>query len=149
MNWLTRMRSIPFGLVFVLYSGLAAAATPPAKVTVPDKIPGTTLVNAEGMIALATKTPDLVIIDARIEGDRKHGFIEGSVSLPDLQTNCASLAKVIPKKSSPTLFYCNGVNCGRSVTSTHIALKCGYTNLYWFRGGYEEWTDKNYPVVAN
>jgi rhodanese-related sulfurtransferase len=149
MNWLSRFRNVLFGLIFVLYSGLVAATPPAVKVVIPDSIPGTTLVNAEGVIALAAKTSDLVIIDARIAGDRKHGYIEGSVSLPDLQTNCASLAKVIPKKNSPVLLYCNGVNCGRSVTSTRIALKCGYTNLYWFRGGYEEWLAKNYPFVVN
>lgn len=149
MGRLSRFPSVLFGLIFILCSEVAAATPPAVKVFTPDKIPGTTLVNAEGMITLAARTPDLVIIDARIAGDRKHGYIEGSVSLPDLQTNCASLAKVIPKKSSPALLYCNGVNCGRSVTSTHIALKCGYTKLYWFRGGYEEWTAKNYPVVVN
>ena len=149
MNWLSRFRSVLFGLAFVLCAGLADATPPAVKVIVPDNIPGTTRVDAEGVIALAAKTPDLIIVDARIEGDRKHGYIEGSVSLPDQQTNCASLAKVIPKKTSPTLIYCNGVNCGRSVTSTRIALKCGYTKLYWFRGGYEEWLAKNYPFVVN
>jgi rhodanese-related sulfurtransferase len=149
MNRLSRFSSVLFGVVFILYSEFAAATPPAVKVVIPDNIPGTTLVNAEEVITLAAKTPNLVIIDARIAGDRKHGFIEGSVSLPDLQTNCASLAKVIPKKSSPVLLYCNGVKCGRSVTSTQIALKCGYTMLYWFRGGYEEWLAKNYPTVVN
>jgi rhodanese-related sulfurtransferase len=149
MNWLSPYRSVLSGLALVLCSGLAAATPPAVAVIIPDNIPGTTLVDAEGVIALAAKTPDLLIIDARIAGDRKHGYIEGSISLPDQQTNCASLAKIIPKKTSPTLLYCNGVNCGRSVISTRIALKCGYTNLYWFRGGYEEWLAKSYPFVVN
>lgn len=148
MNCLSRFRSPLFGLALMLCSGLAAATPPAVKVIIPDTIPGTTRVDAEAVIELASKTPNLVIIDARIEGDRKHGFIEGSISLPDAQTNCASLAKIIPKKNSPTLFYCNGVNCGRSVTASKIALKCGYTKLYWFRGGYEEWLAKNYPFVV-
>lgn len=149
MQWLPHSRNVLLSLLFVLCSKLAVAAPPAVKVVIPDNIPGTTLVNAEELIALAAKTPDLVIIDARIAGDRKHGYLEGSVSLPDLQTNCSSLAKVIPKKNSPALLYCNGVNCGRSVTSSRIALKCGYTNLYWFRGGYEEWLAKSYPFVVN
>lgn len=149
MTGLFRLPGVSLGLTLALCSSLAAATPPAVKVAIPDNIPGTTRVDAEGVIALAAKTPDVVIIDARIVGDRKHGYIEGSVSLPDEQTNCASLAKIIPKKSSPTLIYCNGVNCGRSVTSTRIALKCGYTKLFWFRGGYEEWLAKNYPFVVN
>ena len=148
MNWFPGYWHPVAVLTLALSCGSAGANPPAEKIAIPDNIPGTTRVDAEGVIALAAKTPALIIVDARIDGDRKHGFIEGSVSLPDEQTNCASLAKIIPKKDSPTLIYCNGVKCGRSVISSRIALKCGYTRLYWFRGGYEEWTAKNYPYVV-
>ena len=113
----------------------------------PLLIPGTIKVSAEGVLDLVEKIPDLLIIDARIRADRKQGYIEGSISLPDIVTNCASLGKVISKKNAPVLFYCNGVKCGRSVKSSRIALKCGYNNIYWFRGGYTEWRAKNYPFI--
>lgn len=113
----------------------------------PNAIKGTTKVFAEDVIDLAEKIPNLIIIDARIHSDRRQGFIEGSISLPDIDTNCKSLAKIIPKKIDPVLFYCNGVKCGRSVVSSRVALKCGYNNIYWFRGGYEEWKAKGFPNV--
>lgn len=113
----------------------------------PLLIPGTNKVFAEGLLDLAEKIPNLLIIDARIRSDRKQGYIEGSISLPDIETNCESLAKVIPEKIAPVLFYCNGVKCGRSVKSSRIALKCGYNNIYWFRGGFEEWTAKHLPFI--
>lgn len=122
-------------------------AVPAAAETSPDRIEGSTLVNAEGFIELVGKIPDLLVIDSRIPGDRKQGYVEGSVSLPDVDTTCDSLAKVIPKKESPTLFYCNGVKCGRSATAVKIALGCGYKNIYWFRGGFEEWLAKGYPYL--
>jgi rhodanese-related sulfurtransferase len=124
---------------------LSALAAP--KVAIPDNIPGATTVDAEGVIDLADKMPELVIVDSRITGDRKMGYIENSVSLPDIKTNCASLAKVIPDKKTPVLFYCNGVQCGRSVVATRIARQCGYAKLYWFRGGFEEWRSKRYPYL--
>lgn len=144
-------RACSMTLVFAL-SGLLLASTAYAKgpkIPIPDQIPGVTRVDAEGVIGLTEKIPDLTIIDSRISGDRQQGYIEKSVSLPDTKTDCASLKKVIPKKSSPTLFYCNGVKCGRSVVAVRIALKCGYTNLYWFRGGFEEWLAKHYPLVQD
>ena len=113
----------------------------------PLTIPGTMKVSAEKVIELAEKLPDLVIIDARITSDRVQGYIEGSISLPNINTNCNSLAKFIPAKNAPVLFYCNGVKCGRSVKSSRIAIKCGYTNIYWFRGGFEEWKAKKFPIV--
>lgn len=110
-------------------------------------IPGVKKVDAEQLIQLATDIPNLLIIDSRIVSDRSHGYIEGSLSLPDIKTNCDSLASTIPDKQHPTLFYCNGPKCGRSARAVQIAQDCGYTNLYWFFGGFEEWRDKNYPYI--
>jgi rhodanese-related sulfurtransferase len=113
----------------------------------PLLIPGTTKITAEEVFKIAEKFDDLVIIDARIRSDRSQGYIQGSISLPDVETNCDTLAKVIPKKSTPVLFYCNGIKCGRSVISSRIAIKCGYKNIYWFRGGFEVWKEKKLPYI--
>ena len=59
----------------------------------------------------------------------------------------ASLARVISAKDRPVLFYCNGVKCGRSAVAVTIARQCGYTRLYWYRGGFEDWKRKNYPYL--
>lgn len=130
-------------VLFIFLSPLNAKEMPDA----PLSIEGTTKVSAEDVLEVAEKIEDLHIIDARIHSDRRQGFIEGSISLPDINTNCKSLAKVIPGKNTPVLLYCNGVKCGRSVVSAKIALKCGYTTIYWFRGGFEEWQAKGYPVI--
>jgi len=118
-----------------------------AKIVSPETIKGTTRVSAEEFIELISKIPNLTIIDSRIKSDRKQGYVEGSLSLPDVETNCNSLATKIKDKAAPTLFYCNGVKCGRSAKAIKVAVKCGYSNLYWFRGGFEEWLAKGYPYV--
>jgi rhodanese-related sulfurtransferase len=114
--------------------------------TSPETIDGTIRIDADELIKLANKYKDLLIIDARIRSDRKQGFIPGSVSLPDTETDCASLAGVIPSKHSEVVFYCNGTKCRRSDHAVAIAVGCGYDRVYWFRGGIEEWLRKNYPV---
>lgn len=140
-------RSLAF--VFALVSAMLFSPSVWAEngLTAPDEIPGTTKVNAEDVLDLAEKIPQLVIVDARIRQDRLQGYIEGSISLPDVETNCSALASVIPRKTAPVLFYCNGPKCGRSVKSSLKAVDCGYTRVYWFRGGFEEWTSKNYPYL--
>jgi len=120
----------------------SAWAAPPV-----ESIDGVIKVNAEELIMLAENTPELVIIDSRISGDRKHGFIEGALSLPNVDTTCNSLSGIIHKKDTASLFYCNGVKCGRSAKAIKIALDCGYSNIYWFRGGFEEWLEKGYPYL--
>ncbi len=128
-----------------LFCCLCLGAT--AYAATPEQIPGATRVSAEQFIELVGAYPDMVVIDARITANRKHGYIEGSASLPDTKTNCDSLAELIPAADTPAAFYCNGVKCGRSVKSVKIALSCGYTKVYWFRGGFEEWKGKNYPYL--
>ena len=115
----------------------------------PDHIDGVTKVGAEGVIELIERIENIIIVDSRIPGDRQKGYIESSVSLPDTKTNCKTLSKVIPEKTRAALFYCNGIKCGRSAIAIEIAKKCGYSELYWFRGGFELWLKKGFPFIKN
>lgn len=127
-------------LALTLLAGVAVAKSP-------EQIEGVKRISAEELIALANKRPDLVIIDSRVTANRKHGYIEGSYSLPDTDTTCDTLKKLITSKSAPAAFYCNGVKCGRSAKAVKIAVDCGYRDLYWFRGGFEVWKQKNFPYL--
>lgn len=142
---------IQWSLVLVLGSMVAAVrASEPADVS-PTDIQGVVRVSAEEVFRLFETTPALVIVDSRLangpSSGRAQGFIEGSLSLPDTETDCGSLARVVPKTDTPTLFYCNGPKCGRSAKAIAVARACGYRKLYWFRGGFEEWREKGYPYA--
>jgi rhodanese-related sulfurtransferase len=112
----------------------------------PEAILGSTKIDAETLIKLARDDDSLVIIDSRIKSDRRQGYISGSVSLPDTETSCSSLFTLIDRKNTATVFYCNGPKCRRSDRAVVIARDCGYTNIFWFRGGFEEWKNKNYLI---
>jgi len=114
----------PALLTALLCCQTLAAAAPDLtlpKIIVPEHIAGVTTLTAEEVVELANSKHNLIIIDARISADRKHGYLEDSLSLPDIKTNCPELGKIIPDKNTPTLFYCNGIKCGRSVVSVKIA----------------------------
>jgi rhodanese-related sulfurtransferase len=134
-------------LPVALAAGDASVSSPEtAKIVSPENVPGTTRINAEELIELMWATPELTLIDSRITSDRSEGFIEGSISLPNTETSCESLEAAIPDKSAPALFYCNGVKCGRSAKAAKISIDCGYNQVYWFRGGIEEWRQKKFPL---
>ena len=136
-------------LLFLLFSlaVVSLSATGSDEIVTPETIDDVTIVDAEGLIETVTQTPALILIDSRIIADRTEGFIEGSVSLPDIETDCDSLASAVPGLATPVLFYCNGVKCGRSARAANIAIDCGYTRIYWFRNGMEEWQEQEYPLV--
>ena len=116
-------------------------------VIVPEKIPGIETLSAEQVVEVILAKPDIIVIDARIREDRQYGYLDESISLPDIETNCHSLAEYIPNKNRPVIFYCNGIQCGRSVISIKVARSCGYSKLYWFKGGFAEWKQKGFPYV--
>lgn len=130
------------GILFLSWTTGSQAGNPP------EEIPGVTRVTAEELINMIQEQTDLKVIDARMD-DRQRGYIEGSISLPDVNTDCDTLDTVIPGKSTPAVFYCNGVKCGRSAKSVKIALKCGYKTIYWYRGGFEDWLNNDYPYIVN
>lgn len=117
------------------------------KIVSPETIDGVVNVDADGLIEKIMETDALVLVDSRITADRKEGYIEGSLSLPDIETTCDTLEVIVEDDSTPALFYCNGVKCGRSARAAQIALDCGYTEIYWYRNGMEEWQEKHYPLV--
>ncbi len=131
----------------VMFLCLASTATASESYTSPETIEGTHRIEAEGLIQLVNHNENQIIIDSRISSDRKLGYIPGSISLPDTETTCGSLARVIPQQSDPVVFYCNGPNCRRSDNAVVIAVDCGYTSIYWFRGGIEAWRANNYPIT--
>jgi len=133
-------------LASLLFSASVSASE---EIKSPRHIDGVTKVGAEGMIELIDRLDNLVLVDSRIPGDRHKGYIESSISLPDTKTSCKTLARIIPSKTTPAVFYCNGIKCGRSAVAIKIAKKCGYQELYWFRGGFEVWLEKGFPYIQN
>lgn len=151
------LRSIVFILLILVFfaaniNSVIAQQTPnltKPKIIVPEKITGVFTVAAEQVIKSLTSDTPPILIDARIRKDREYGYIESSISLPDIETNCAALNKINPDKNKHLIFYCNGVQCGRSVVSIKVARSCGHQNLSWFKGGFAEWNKKGYQYIKS
>ncbi len=130
-------------IVLVLFSPLQNAESQE------NEIEGVQVLDAESLIELALASPELIVIDSRVSSDRKLGYIEDSISLPDEQTSCNTLNKITSDKTQLLAFYCNSIQCGRSMRAIKIARECQYQNLYWFRGGFQEWRLKDYPYLMD
>lgn len=116
----------------------------------PMEIKGAKTVNAEAITDLIKKTGNLVILDNRSEKDFKAGSIKGAIRLIDTDiTSDAVLAKYVKAKDTPILFYCNGVKCGRAAKASVKAIEWGYTNVYYYALGMEEWKERKLPLVTN
>lgn len=130
-------------LLMLLLTAVPALADKPIA---PESIPGTSRVSAEQLVEMINTTPDLVIIDARHHKEYAKGHIEGAHYLLDTDMTPERLARKVPNKETPVVFYCNGERCARSTNAAKQAVSWGYRRVYWFRGGWQEWHDKGLPV---
>lgn len=131
----------------LMASLLAMGAAFAEKPLAPQTLPGVSLVSAEQTIELIQDTPDLVVFDSRHEGEYRKGHIPGAISMLDTTMSPELLAQHAPHKEIPLLFYCNGERCLRSSNAAAQAVNWGYSQVYWFRNGWQEWTQKEYPIA--
>jgi len=132
----------PLLLIATLFASALLQAAPVQPMT----ISGATTVTAEQLLDLAGEKDDLVIIDARSQSDYDKGHIPDVVWIKNTDITAENLAANIPTKDTPVCFYCNGITCDRSADAAMKAKAEGYTNIYWFRGGVEEWKEKGFPL---
>lgn len=49
-------------------------------------------------------------------------------------------------KKESLVFYCYGESCANSYEAALAVRKLGYTNVFWFLNGFNEWKEKGYPL---
>lgn len=130
---------------FVLFPVMAEEKN--ANKGTPESVEGIETISADQLAEMLITIDNLIVIDARIKKGRVKGYIDSSIHLPDVKTNCDSLSKIITDKNQKVVFYCSSSKCGRSLNAVTIAQTCNYRNLYWFRGGFKDWKNNGYPFV--
>jgi rhodanese-related sulfurtransferase len=139
------MRSLILCTVLWFSSSSVAGEKPYA----PASLPGATIVSAEEVINMILADPDLIVIDSRKKTEYIKGHIEGAINILNTELLLEDLDLIVPDRTTALLFYCNGVRCLRSSDSITRVVGWGYTNIFWFRGGWKEWTEKRLPVVTD
>ena len=135
-------------LVGIVLSGAAHAGDTPASLA------GTKLVNAEEVAQ--AQAAGAVVIDTRVASEYADGHVKGAISVPyreksekdvnfDADQDEFNLAKLPADKSAAIVLYCNGPECWKSFKASTLAVKGGYTNIYWYRDGFPNWKSKGLP----
>jgi rhodanese-related sulfurtransferase len=121
----------------------------------PRLLPGAKVVDAAAVRQLMQQ--GAVYVDTRTEAEFKAGRVPQSRWVPyveksaketdyDGKLDTFDLAKLPADKATPIILACNGAECWKSYKSSHAAVKAGYTNVHWFRGGLPEWRAAGLPL---
>lgn len=89
----------------------------------------------------------IVFVDVRSPRLHKRQHIPGAVHL-DLNSRFTApeLAQVVGK-DQPFVVYCSGETCTRSFRAVAQAVRWGYTQVKYFRGGVVDWRDAGLPLT--
>ncbi len=88
-----------------------------------------------------------LFIDARVTGEYEQAHIKGAISIPvgtavqDIEKNKAALSQ----KGKVLVVYCHGVGCHLSDKTAYSLYDAGYKNTVIFFGGWNSWSEANYP----
>ncbi len=126
----------------------AASPMPPASVE------GARVVTAEELKALRTKGAKIydlrkkaAYVEAHIPGAAYLKFDEKSIKAVnfDPRADTFDLAQLPPDKTALIVFHSHGPEGWKSYKAAVMAVRAGYTNVHWFRGGFAEWVQKGLP----
>jgi rhodanese-related sulfurtransferase/ABC-type phosphate/phosphonate transport system substrate-binding protein len=121
----------------------------------PRMLSGATVVDAPAVAQLMQTGAKLY--DTRNQAEYKAGHIAGAKLLPYHEKSAKDadfkptedqfdVSQLPANKADPVVFACNGAECWKSFKASHVAIKAGYTKVYWFRGGFPEWRDKGQKI---
>ncbi len=123
--------------------------------TTPKELAGVHVIEAKQASELIAK--GVIVIDARNDAEYLEGHIKGALLVPyqeisakevgfDASEDKFDLTRLPQDKNTAMLLYCDGTPCWKSYKASLLAIRNGYKNVYWFRGGYPEWKAAGYPV---
>ncbi|MFC2049422.1 rhodanese-like domain-containing protein [Chlamydiota bacterium] len=102
-------------------------------------------VNGDQLKSWYDQKKPMVVLDARTKE-----YFDGKL-LPDakwLPYNSSedAIRAAAPSKDGLIVVYCWGPECPASGMLAHKLQSMGYTNIYEYRGGVQEWKQKGYPI---
>lgn len=123
----------------------------------PRSLAGANVVDAATVARLAAAGAHL--IDARNAEEFKAGHLPGAKLVPyvehsakaadfDASKDQFDLSQLPTDKAAVLVFNCNGPECWKSYKASVAALKAGYTQVNWFRGGFPEWRAAGQKVAT-
>lgn len=95
---------------------------------------------------LANLGQDLPVVDSRTRDYHLLSTIPGAKNVPHLEA-VEHLGEL--DTGQPTIFFCNGPQCGQSPAAIRTLLGAGYPaeKILYYRGGMHDWITLGLPVV--
>lgn len=111
------------------------------KIGTTSGITGVKQINGEDIIKLADNDEDMVTFDSRSAAQRKRGALNWSEPFNTKTLTPKLLSEKVAENTTTIVFY-GEPNSQEAAQGAKFAVKSGYKNVYWFKGGWDEWKQK-------
>jgi PQQ-dependent catabolism-associated CXXCW motif protein len=117
----------------------------------PTTIPGARIIGTEELRALLERPLESRPLLFDVLGEAGHSSIPGAIALPgagrgtsfddELQQKLAKLLEFATRgeRGRPLVFFCSSPSCWLSYNAALRAVRLGYAEVRWYRGGLEAW----------
>lgn len=121
----------------------------------PNSIPGGQLITTPGLLDLLKAAPGRVLVfDVLGAAERLPGALNAvpahqAGSFDDaVQREFGQFLQQVTqgKRDTALVFYCASTQCWMSYNASLRAIRMGYSNVLWYRGGLEAWKAARQPV---
>lgn len=89
---------------------------------------------------------DVIFIDVRNDQQWSNGHIPNALHIHIKEFTQQSLGNSIPTKDTPIVIYCADSRCQDSAKACRLAIKWGFTKVFYFRDGFILWQARGMPV---
>ncbi|WP_313953695.1 rhodanese-like domain-containing protein [Accumulibacter sp.] len=143
-------------LLAILALAMAPATAADYKPDTPTSVEGATVLTVDQTKALLDKKT-ATFFDMRnplnfgkghVPGATLIAYREKSAFAPDFDVaqDSFDLAKLPADKSTMIILYSDGPKGWKSYKATVLAVKAGYTKVFWMRDGFAGWTTRGLPI---
>ena len=120
----------------------------------PNQIPGGQLITTKGLLPLLQQGMQVVVIDVLGGNEMLPNAIQAAwASQPgtyddQTQQQFAQMLRQVTRgqADTPLVFYCLSAECWMSYNASLRAIRAGYRNVLWYRGGIEAWRTAGLPT---
>jgi rhodanese-related sulfurtransferase len=103
-------------------------------------------VTADELLRKLESADRLVLVDALAPMVYAHSHLPGAINLPPADIDPARVARQIPDRATEIVVYCSSPQCDDSVATAKRLQELGYTNVWHYAGGKNEWRDAGLPL---
>jgi rhodanese-related sulfurtransferase len=103
-------------------------------------------ISVEELLRKLDESAAIVLIDALAPMVYAHSHLPGAINLPASSLDRFMIERRLPDRDAEIIVYCSSSDCDDSIVTARELAALGYTNVFHYAGGKDEWRARGLPL---